>query len=181
MERIWPFRFSRRADAAAVPMDRDFAPLFNFLAQPPRVFEEPPPALPVVAPAPVAKPAPAAPVAKKPAAAPAKAPAAVAASGLLRQLRSARSALSRARRQIARAALTPREKAADSERVRVWMDLDELAINVVRADGRPATAADAAEWLLRLNFLFDGEAWLGDRDDLRLLGGVGVRKVRKGE
>jgi len=61
------------------------------------------------------------------------------------------------------------------------MGLDELALSVVRADGKAASAADAAEWMLRLNFLFDGEAWLGDRDDLRLLGGVGVRKVRRGE
>jgi len=128
------------------------------------------------------KPAPAAiPVSLKPVAAPAKAPAAVAASGLLRQIRVARDALTQARRRLARAAVAPRERSATDERVRVWMDLDELAINVVRSDGKPATAADAAEWMLRLNFLFDGEAWLGDRDDLRLLGGVGIRKVRRGE
>lgn len=162
-------------------MDRDFAPLFNFLASPPQVFDG---TVPVPAPL-TPKPAPtapaAAPASPKAVVAPAKAPAAVAASGLLRQLRVARSALSQARRRFARAAVAPRQRSTTDERVRVWMDLDELATNVVRADGRPATAADAAEWMLRLNFLFDGEAWLGDRDDLRLLGGVGVRKVRRGE
>jgi len=160
-------------------MDRDFAPLFNFLAQPPQVFDG---TIPVPAPLTPRPAAPAAaPATAKPVVPPAKAPAVVAASGLLRQLRSARNTLSQARRRLARAATAPRERSTTDERIRVWMDLDELAINVVRSDGKPATAADAAEWMLRLNFLFDGEAWLGDRDDLRLLGGVGVRRVRRGE
>ena len=162
-------------------MDRDFAPLFNFLAQPPQVFDGTIPVPAPVTPKPAPRAVPATPAAIKPAVAPAKAPAVVAASGLLRQLRLARTALGNARRRVARAASTPRVRNTPSERVRVWMDLDELALNVVRTDGKPATAADAAEWMLRLNFLFDGEAWLGDRDDLRLLGGMGVRKVRRGE
>src|SRR3954453_10060045 len=147
MEGIWPFRFSRRADAGAVPMDRDFAPLFNFLANPPQVFDGRLPAPALLMPEPAAPLAPAAaPVAPKPVAPPAKAPAAVAASGVLRQLRSARNTLTQARRRLARVATAPRERAATDERVRVWIDLDELAINVVRSDGKPATAADAADW-----------------------------------
>src|SRR5205085_9346628 len=126
------------------------APLFNFLAQPPQVFDG---TIPV--PAPVApKRSPATPVASKPVVPPAKAPAVVAASGLLRQLGAARTALSNTRRRLARAVVRPRARSTKTdERVRVWMDLDELAISVVRTDGRPATAADAAEWMLRLNFL----------------------------
>ena len=90
-----------------------------------------------------------------------------------------RASVTRMRKRVARAAA--QLPASASTRVRVWIDLDELAANVVRADGRPADAADAADWLLRLNFLFDGEAWLGDREDLKLLGGFGIVKVRRGE
>jgi hypothetical protein len=54
-------------------------------------------------------------------------------------------------------------------------------MGVVRSDRRQPTAADAADWLLRLNFVFDGETWSGDREDLRLLGNLGIRKVRRGE
>src|SRR3954470_1879877 len=107
MEGIWPFRLSRRANATAVPMDRDFAPLFNFLGQRPQVFDGS-----VAVPAP-AKPAPSpavAPASPKAGVVPAKAPAVEAASGLLRQLRFARGALSHARRRLARAAVTPRER-----------------------------------------------------------------------
>jgi hypothetical protein len=172
MDGIWPFRLTRRADAAAVPLDEDFAPLFNFLTQPARVFEEAPPAASPEAPAAPALRAPAA----RPNVAPRRAPAAAAASGVLRRLRSAQTAL-----RQARAARLNAKSDAEVERIRVWIDLDELAYSVVRADGRSPNAADAADWLLRLNFLYDGEAWCGDRDDLRLLGNVGVLKVRKGE
>jgi hypothetical protein len=147
-------------------MDRDFAPLFNFLSQPPRVFDGTAPVEPLTAP-------------PTPRVAPPKAPAAAAASGLLRRLRSAAGSVRSARRRVAQVAVARPE--AKPDRVRVWVDLDELACNVVRADGRSPDAADAADWLLRLNFSYDGEAWCGDRDDLRLVGNVGVRKVRRGE
>ncbi len=157
MDAIWAFRFGRRNGWTAP--DRDFAPLFNFVGQP--VDEEK-----AVEAKPVAKP-----------------------GAQQRVQPAAKSGTDHAARKLPRThtkqaqairAVTPPVPAKpDGDRVRAWIDLEELAGGMVRRDGRVPTSADAADWLLRLNFVFDGEAWSCDRDDLRLIGNFGVMKVRR--
>jgi hypothetical protein len=157
MDAIWGFRFGRRTGWTAP--DRDFAPLFNFVGQPADVEK---------------------PVEAKPAPKP----------GVTQRVQTAmKSAVDRPAKQPTRThskpanasrAVTPAVPAKpDGDRVRAWIDLEELAGGIVRRDGRIPTAADAADWLLRLNFVFDGEAWSCDREDLRLIGNFGVLKVRR--
>lgn len=70
--------------------------------------------------------------------------------------------------------------AADrGDAVRVWFDLDQLSRGLVCRDGHAPAADDAAAWLRRGGWVKDGDAWLGDRADLRLVKGLGVRRVRR--
>jgi hypothetical protein len=59
----------------------------------------------------------------------------------------------------------------------VRVDLETLAAGLVRRDGHPATADDAAAWLNMTGFRRAGDLWAGERDDLRLICGQAVCEI----
>jgi hypothetical protein len=62
----------------------------------------------------------------------------------------------------------------------VRIDLMAFAAGLARRDGRPATPEDAAEWLVAVGFQHFGDLWVGEREDLRLIGTNGVEVVGTG-
>jgi hypothetical protein len=61
-----------------------------------------------------------------------------------------------------------------SDPVSLRIDLQVFASGLVRRDGRSATVADAEAFLTVAGFSRFGDLWIGDRQDLRLIGTRGV-------
>jgi hypothetical protein len=62
----------------------------------------------------------------------------------------------------------------------VRIDLNVFAAGLMRRDGYTATPEDAAEWLAAVGFQHFGNLWVGEREDLRLIGTLGVEPVAAG-
>ncbi len=63
--------------------------------------------------------------------------------------------------------------------VYIDVDLEEFAAGLILGGGKIATPADAAAWLATAGFdSIDGTRWVGERDDLALLGKCGITIVR---
>ena len=68
-------------------------------------------------------------------------------------------------------------EAAPRDPVCVRIDLNAFAAGLARRDGLPATPEDAAAWLAAVGFQHFGDLWIGEREDLRLIGTNGIEPV----
>ena len=61
--------------------------------------------------------------------------------------------------------------------VRVLIDLQAFASQLVRGDGRPASGNDAAALLRELGWTYDGRGWRGERRAVTWLQNLGPIKL----